>query len=626
MHPISLIQMPNGTGKTTTLTLLRAALSGVASDGGWPPPKVRSFRKDANTTDGIFQVSLMHNDRRMTITLRFDFEENSITYSTTLPAGMKRGFEPPRDLAKFFRPDFVPFFVFDGELAEHLLDREHTDAQTAIENLFQLGLFTSMAARVDDYWNNVVAGKSASEERGLSRRRNRVERLKLRLGELQAQQEKLVKARDSIKRRLLQKENQFKAAIEAREAHKERVQQAEQRLTQAEHRVELLTAQALAAFRDPHSLRASNALGMADLKANLDRVKLPERAAREFFEELATEEECVCGRPLDDETREAIRERAQRYLGSDDVALLNAMKSDIADRVGSEPASHESGLAERVRELVVAVDTADQRRTDRDAVREDAIAGDPGLEEANSEIQALHAELRDCEDRLSRFEDPTDTASDEDTLGIAVLERRLKDAERKLAEITHTLELKYRTEALSGILDVAHQAARARLSEQVCSEANARIRELMPHNDIWIDRVERCLALRGKEGGSVGETLSVAYAFLATLFNRTDHQLPFVVDSPANPIDLKVRGQVAQLIPRLAPQFIAFTISSERQGFFEHLEASSGQSIQCLTLFRKGAQELENAAMGVDGATSTTDGIVVENREFFTAFHLDAEG
>ena len=28
VHPLTLIQMPNGTGKTTTLTLIRAALSG----------------------------------------------------------------------------------------------------------------------------------------------------------------------------------------------------------------------------------------------------------------------------------------------------------------------------------------------------------------------------------------------------------------------------------------------------------------------------------------------------------------------------------------------------------------------------------------------------------------------
>ena len=43
---ITLIQMPNGTGKTTTLTLLRAALSGAAEE--WDAQTVRSLSKKGN--------------------------------------------------------------------------------------------------------------------------------------------------------------------------------------------------------------------------------------------------------------------------------------------------------------------------------------------------------------------------------------------------------------------------------------------------------------------------------------------------------------------------------------------------------------------------------------------------
>ena len=38
----SLIMMPNGTGKTTTLYLIRGILSGKAAD--WRPSEVRSYR------------------------------------------------------------------------------------------------------------------------------------------------------------------------------------------------------------------------------------------------------------------------------------------------------------------------------------------------------------------------------------------------------------------------------------------------------------------------------------------------------------------------------------------------------------------------------------------------------
>ena len=69
-------------------------------------------------------------------------------------------------------------------------------------------------------------------------------------------------------------------------------------------------------MRNPHSLSSSFAARMITLKDRLDRVKLPESAAREFFEELADEAECICGRPIDDDTiRAHIKGRAARYMG-----------------------------------------------------------------------------------------------------------------------------------------------------------------------------------------------------------------------------------------------------------------------------------------------------------------------
>ena len=133
------------------------------------------------------------------------------------------------------------------------------------------------------------------------------------------------------------------------------------------------------------------------------------------------------------------------------------------------------------------------------------------------------------------------TQADERTYGIEILEKRIVDAETKLGEITRTLTEKAKRDILKTIIDSAHKKARHGITTELCDEANGRISELMPHNNISIERIERNLILKGQEGGSVGETLSIAYAFLATLFNRSDHQLPFVVDSPAGPIDLAVR-------------------------------------------------------------------------------------
>ena len=55
-YGISLIQMPNGTGKTTTLNLIQAGLSGSASH--WSKEKVTEFRKrDNQSSSAIFETT-----------------------------------------------------------------------------------------------------------------------------------------------------------------------------------------------------------------------------------------------------------------------------------------------------------------------------------------------------------------------------------------------------------------------------------------------------------------------------------------------------------------------------------------------------------------------------------------
>ena len=148
----------------------------------------------------------------------------------------------------------------------------------------------------------------------------------------------------------------------------------------------------------------------------------------------------------------------------------------------------------------------------------------------------------------------------------------------------------------------------------------------MPHNSISIDRIEHSLILKGQEGGSAGETLSIAYAFLATLFHRSDHQLPFVVDSPAGPIDLAVRPKIGELIPKLSGQFIAFTISSERARFIRAAKTCratlKSNSLHCFARVPKNwsAQLVEKGTV-----LETQDGLNVEGEDFFNEFQLEEE-
>ena len=619
-----LIQMPNGTGKTTTLALLRAALSGAAP--GWDRHRTVEFRKrNSDAPDGSFEVRLLLNDRRVTIVMEFDFENGRVAYKTTRGPGQHDGFDPPRDFRRFMNENFVNFYVFDGELARSLLDREDTNAQVIVENLFQMNAFDAMARKVGEYWDSKTQNISATEERELARRQNRLTALMSHLGECKCNQQKLHEQRKDISARLQKKKDAYHQEIKRGDARFQALNDAETKVKRLKGKVREEALDVLDRMRDPHALSWSFAISMLALKDGLDKLKLPEGAAREFFEDLASETECVCGRPIDAETAATIRTRAARYLGTEDVALLNSMKTSIKDAIGDEPDKGEKDLNTRMAGLASAVDEEYESRSDRDSLRQEAEQADPAVKSARDDIEILRRQIESFDKALEKFDSEDQTQGDERTYGIGILEKRIDNAERKLAEITHTLTEKAKRDALKAIINSAHKKARTGITSDLCDQANARISELMPDNNISIDRIEQNLILEGQEGGSVGETLSIAYAFLATLFHRSDHKLPFVVDSPAGPIDLAVRPKIGELIPNLTGQFIAFTISSERAHFIAPLKRASNTDVQFITLFRKGSKDLQGAAHKKGIVLETGDGLNVMGEDFFNEFQVEEE-
>ena len=622
IHPISLIQMPNGTGKTTTHEMLRAALSGEASK--WDKNKILSMRKQVSKTEsGQFQVVILFDGRRLTITMDFDFEEGLVRYTTTLPSGNKEGFVPPSNLSKFFQPNFVNFFVFDGELANQLLHPRYTQAQSAIEALFQLQYFSQITDKIEEYWENKTADVGATKEKGLVQRRNKVKNLRSRIETLKTERTKLEKERSTLTQELAKKEERFNEQLAEREEANGQLLNAEKDLVKANAAVSANSKDLLDSMRNPHALSSVFAEKMISLKASLDRVKLPESAAKEFFAELADEVECICGREITDEIRSILLERSNRYLGSEDTILLNSMKSDIANLVGTDAQFHEDELSRKVQKLQEAADIEGQLRTVRDAIRNEAVADDPALKQADGEIKELQQRLDKLTIQLNRFSDTVDTKRDEDTYDIRILERRLNEAEVKYAEVTETLELKAKRDQLKQIVHRAYLNSKQGISGDLCEAANGQIEQLMPYNRIRIREIKQSLILDGQDGGSVGETLSIGYAFLSTLFNRTEHQLPFVVDSPAGPIDLEVRPKVAQLVPKLSNQFIAFVISAERPGFLPTLrETITDNDIQYITIFRKDTP-FDKAVEG--NVEESDDGFMISGYDFFNQFHIESE-
>ncbi|OEK03092.1 hypothetical protein BFP97_16875 [Roseivirga sp. 4D4] len=623
VHKISLIQMPNGTGKTTTLKLLRAALAGPQF---WDEHFDRSvdFRKSEAISEGEFELRLLHNDRFLTIKLLFDFHQpDSIPeYKTILNKGVEDGFKLPSELIPFLKPEFVRLLVFDGEYANDLLDSKKSNAQQAIDNLYRLPLLEQMSDRIEDYWKALAdAAGSSGGEKEKTQRDNRVKALTERLKEVKKQKEKDDSEIRRVNSQLEELDSQFSEEIKKYENDHEQLNKANDEYKEASTLLANKTRLLAITLKNPAELSQEFDESILDLKESFDRVKLPGLAAKEFFEEIADEDECICGREITDNVRSAIKSRANKYLGSEEVSTLNTMKSEIKDRT-SENASLSSGLLHtRLSEVIDSQNAQNSAKLKVDAIKNSVGAKDPRIQKIQDQIKTLTSSLTTLEVKYEKYLDKK-TKTDK-SWNLEVLAERLEDAKEKLAETTGTIDQKIKKDVLQGILVDAHARAKELLSENVCDQVNDRISELMPHNNIRVNEIENSLKLINKSGGSAGENLTIGYAYLSTLLTNTEHRLPSVVDSPTGAIDLAIRKEIGGLIPKLGDQFICFIISSERNGFVKHLVRRSTEGPYFLTMFRKGNTEIDGEAQKQALLYESVDGMCVVGKEYFDQFHTD---
>jgi len=148
---ITLVMMKNGTGKTTTKDLMRAVISGNASE--WTVADVREFR-DPNSKEqyGEFYVNIRFNQIKYRYTLTLDYENGTVEYKTTSVelGGMNDGHILPPNMQHILNSKgFVERFIFDGEQAKITLSNTSSEAEQAILYLYQIDKLYNLINRIE---------------------------------------------------------------------------------------------------------------------------------------------------------------------------------------------------------------------------------------------------------------------------------------------------------------------------------------------------------------------------------------------------------------------------------------------------------------------------------------------
>lgn len=565
LYKYNFIMMGNGTGKTTTITLLKGLLDGTANN--WDATTVRSFRPlSSPASKGTFTVNTLFDDKPYNYILNLDYETGKAEAlcSTASQGGLgPRKF--PSAIEGLFSEEFVRRFVFDGEQAVKAMDNTSNEAEEAIKYLYRLDVFDDVSRT-----NRLVLSSIQDEEggalgtdRSVKNLRSRqktvndaIVRLSIKQKELRSIIDQKIRERDEKGTQISNLDKQYNELF---------AKQTEAKSARDKIRgdLDLSVASILELTKSPYLLSESICLRMFELGDCMTKLKLPKTISKDFFRELANEKTCICGHEIGAAEKDQILKNAEKYLGSDQQSVLNNIKSALMN------SSYDNRLADafaELSELDAALNIADN-----ELLRIEDLLTQAGGEKSKAlrdERDALIDEIGRLSEELSVIEsldENNPSLSEENNLNKAHL--AFDDLEKKIASATRTNVALHRRDVIEALITEIKEEATRKIKEEIILKTNKKLQSVITDDDIQIESVDRYIKLKNKSGASEGQTLSIAYCFLGTMFEDSELQFPFIIDSPAGKMDYAKRRAVAEILPSLFNQLIAFVTSAEVEQF-----------------------------------------------------------
>lgn len=559
------VMMANGTGKTTTMTLIKGLLDGSAAK--WSTDYVKSFSPTTTTGDnGEFSITVKFDEKQYKYFLSLDYVHGTAKIETLAPPkGRETGLRLPEAIKGIFTPEFVSRFVFDGEQAKKSMDRTSNEADETIRYLYRLDELDEILAMNMNILTEIqnAEGGSKGTNSSLSNLRSRQKKVRDHITSLEKKQKQLNADIARLSQDKTEKEKQRQELDKNYEAlNKEKNEIiAEQEKNRGS--IDVKVTEIVSLVKTPYLVSEALCERMYELGAAMKKLKLPKSSSKDFFTELAHAEKCVCDRCIGEKERAAILKNAERYLGSDHQAVLNTIKSVL---MGS---AHDERLVNAFEELG-KLQEQKTRLNARFADVEDKLikAGGPQVEQLQREIEDIISKISAAKTQLQVIEskdENDETLTEENNLHKA--RRADADYEVKIASTTKTNAALKKKNIVQGLIDEIKVQATKALKQEIIKKANEKIHRVITDDFIEIDNIDGYIKLKDRDGASEGQTLSIGYCFLGTLFEDAELEFPFVIDSPTGKMDFDKRQAVADIIPVVFNQMIAFVQSAEVERF-----------------------------------------------------------
>lgn len=560
------IMMANGTGKTTTMSLIKGLFDGTANN--WDSSTVKTYAPTTvSSNNGEFSIKVKFDEKIYQYFIVLDYAAGTARIETAaMPKGRENGRILPESIKTIFTEEFVKRFVFDGEQAEKSMDSKFDEAEQTIKYLYRLDKLDDILSAnqkiLSEIQNTEGGGRNGSESAlsNLRTRRDKIEHI-IKVLEFKASDYK-----KRIEKYEAEKADKISQRNEIDKKYKDLNEEKNNINTEIKNNKKDISAQIAEIMRltkSPYLISESLCNRMRELGLSMTKLKLPKNTSKDFFTELAHSEKCVCDRCIGEKEKEAILRNAERYLGSNQQSVLNTIKSSISS---CEYDSSLNYAFEKLSELQEQSTILNNRFKDNE---EKLIkAGGDKAADLQSEIDKLIGEIAACKKSLNVIEaknDPYETLTEDNNLPLA--KEALEELEKKIASATNTNRALRRKEIVEELVNQIKQETTKSLKAEIVRKTNEKLKSVITDDKIEIESIDKYIKLKDRAGASEGQTLGIAYCFLGTLFEDAELQFPFIIDSPTGKMDFAKRQAVADIIPNVFNQMIAFVQSAEVERF-----------------------------------------------------------
>lgn len=559
------IMMANGTGKTTTMELIKGLLDGTIPS--WSPDLIKSYQPTSTRPgNGEFNITVKFDEKQYKYFAYLDYKTGTaeIKTTTSVIGGQEQGLHLPEALAGIFSPEFVRRFVFDGEQATRSMDSSSNEAEETIKYLYRLDELDEIIAQNKKILTDIQSAEgnkgSSSSLSNLRTRQAKIDQTRKKLKERADNLRKDIKAFEDEKRDKEKQRSDIDKNYEQLNHEKNDIQRD---LERNKSDVEAKISELLMLIKFPYLLSQEMCDRMTALGNSMTKLKLPKSSSKDFFVELSNSPFCVCGRCIGDKEKEAILQNAEHYLGNDQQALLNSVKSSLMGNV------YDSRLEVAFTELGKLREETNRLNTRYNNNEEKLIkAGGEEAAHLKARIDALIESISVSRLQLEIIEskdEGNDELTEDNNLHKADL--AYYRYEQQIASATRTNTALHRKETVDKLVKSIKEQATAELKKEIIRKTNEKLKRVIKDDYIEIENIDRYIKLKGRDGASEGQTLSIAYCFLGTLFEDSELEFPFIIDSPTGKMDFDKRQAVADIIPLVFNQMIAFVQSAEVERF-----------------------------------------------------------